>query len=242
MKTNLTTREIICTSRQQLFTLENKIHKGDFSLETIGDYLPGNILVIDLTKVATIYMNNCGCNILKHNVEELAELGPGYFNHFFVPDEINKIVASYYVMQKNQEKERILNFVHRVKALDETSYKWYFASAKLLYTPGQLVSDKIILSVNEVNSLGTVAKKINSVLEESDWMKKNFAKYCRLTPKEKEIISLLVLGNNNAAISDTLFITKLTINTHRRNIKQKLEIKTFSELYKFATAFGLSPS
>ena len=242
MTFNLTTREIISTSSQQLFTLESKIHKGEFSIETIGDYLPGNVLVIDLSKFATVYMNNSGCNILKYSVEELAELGPDYFNQFFVPDEINKIVANYFVIQKNQEKEKILNFVHRVKALDETSYKWYFASAKLLYTPGQLISDKMILIVNEVNTLGVIAKKISSLLEEGDWMKKNFTKFCRLTPREKEIINLLVLGNNNATISDTLLITKLTINTHRRNIMQKLEIKTFSELYKFAIAFGLIPS
>lgn len=242
MESNLTTREIICTSSQQLFTLESKIHKGDFSIETIGDYLPGNVLVTNLTKLATVYMNNSGCNILKHSVEDLAEQGPEYFQNFFVPDEINKVVSTYLGMQKNQEKAGIYNFVHRVKAQDESSYKWYFASAKLMYTPDQVESDNIILIVNEVNSLGTIAKKINSVLEESDWMKKNFTKFCRLTPKEKEIISLLVLGNNNAAISYILLISKLTVNTHRRNIKHKLEIKTFSELYKFAAAFGLSPS
>jgi len=241
MKSNLTTREIICTGSQQVFTLESKIRKGEFSIETIGDYLPGNVLVTDLTKLATVYMNKRGCNILKHSVEELAEQGPEYFQQFFVPEEINTIIPTYLEMQKNQKDAGIYNFVHRVKALDESSYKWYFASAKLLYTPNQEVSDKIILIVNEVNSLGNIARKINSVLEESDWMKKNFTKFCRLTPKEKEIIRLLAVGKNSNEISDILGASHLTINTHRRNIKAKLEIKTFSELYKFANAFGLSP-
>jgi DNA-binding CsgD family transcriptional regulator len=129
--------------------------------------------------------------------------------------------------------------VHRVKPLDESSYKWYFASAKLLYTPGQLISDKIVLIVNEVNSAGVIAKKINSVLEESDWMKKHFKKFCRLTKKEREIIKLLVSGRSSTEISDVLMITLFTVNTHRRNITGKLEIKSFAELYKFALTFGL---
>jgi DNA-binding CsgD family transcriptional regulator len=126
-----------------------------------------------------------------------------------------------------------------VKPLNEPFYKWYFASAKLLYEPDQAISNKMILIVNEVNTLGSIAQKINSVLEETDWMKKNFSKFCRLTPREREIVSLLVLGNNSSKISDTLCISKLTINTHRRNIKTKLEIKTFAELYKFALTYGL---
>ncbi len=232
--------EIKDTSSQQLFTLESKIRKNEFSIEAVGDYLPGNILVTDLNKLSTVYMNNSGCNILKHSVDELQELGPEYFQRFFVPEEMAVLVPTYLDMQREQDAWRIHNFTHRVKTMDDGSYKWYFASAKLLYTPGQTVADKILLIVNEVNSLGNIAKKLNSVLEESDWLKKNFKKLCRLSKREKEVVGLLAIGKNNAAISDMFGISKLTVDTHRRNIKSKLEIKTFAELYRFAVSFGLT--
>ncbi|WP_276504207.1 response regulator transcription factor [Terrimonas pollutisoli] len=239
MRPVLTNREINDISSQQVYTLERKIHKGEFSIESVGDYLPGNVLVTDLSKLATVYMNKSGCNILKHSVEELEAQGPEYFQNFFVPEEINYIVRTYLDMQQKQNPAGIFNFVHRVKAPAKPAYKWYFASAKLLYTPGEIVSDKVIVIVNEVNSLGTIAKKINSVLEESDWMKKNFKKFCSLTKREKDIIILLVNGKNSSEISDALFISKLTVNTHRRNIAAKLEVKNFAGLYKFAINFGL---
>lgn len=239
MNANLTNREINDIARQQVFTLERKIHHGEFSIQSVGDYLPGNVLVTDLSRLTTVYMNKSGCNILKHSVEELEEQGPEYFQHFFVPQEIDVIVGNYLRLQQKQDPASIYNFAHRVKTINQSSYKWYFASAKLMYTPGQAVSDKVILIVNEVNTLGQIAKKINSVLDESDWMKKHFKKFCSLTKREKEIITFIANGKNNAEISDILSLSRLTVNTHRRNIASKLEVKSFAELYKFARCFGL---
>lgn len=239
MRTNLTHTEISNISSQQVFTLEKKIHQGEFSIESVGDYLPGNVLVTDLSKLSTVYMNKSGCNILKHSVEELNELGPEYFQRFFIPQEMNVFVPTYLNMLQKQDASSIYNFAHRVKTMSDGSYKWYFASAKLLYKPGQPVSDQMLLIVNEVNNLGNIAKKINSMLEESDWMKANFKKLCRLSKREKEILGLVASGYSTDQISDTFCLSKLTVNTHRRNIGEKLEIKTFAGLYKFAVAFEL---
>ena len=239
MKSNISNREINDITSQQLFSLERKIFNKEFSIETVGDFLPGNVLVTNLNNFSTEYMNSSGCNILMHSAEELAQLGPEYFQRFFIADEMKEFTGRYIEMHQKQNSTAIYNFAHRVKPLNEPFYKWYFASAKLLYEPDQEVSNKMIVIVNEVNTLGSIANKINGVLEETDWMKKNFSKFCRLTPKEREIISLLVVGNNSAKISDILCVSQLTINTHRRNIKTKLEIKTFAELYKFAMTYGL---
>ena len=91
MKNYSTNREITEINSQQIFTLEKKIQQAEFTIESVGDYIPGNVLVTDLEKLTTVYMNRSGCNILGHSVEELQEQGPDYFTNFFVPDEINKI-------------------------------------------------------------------------------------------------------------------------------------------------------
>ena len=184
-------------------------------------------------------MNRSGCNILNHSAEELAELGTEYFQRFFVPEEMNVFVPIYLTMQQQQQPDCIYNFAHRVKNMQDSSYKWYFASAKLMYTPGCAIASKMLLIVNEVNSAGNIAKKINKVLDETEWMKKHFNQFCRLTKREKEIITLVVSGKSSNAIADALCISKLTVNTHRRNIAEKLQLKTFSGLYRFASAYGL---
>lgn len=55
-----------------------------------------------------------------------------------------------------------------------------------------------------------------------------------LSEREIEIIQCLAEGKNTKAIADTLFISEHTVKTHRRNIMQKLGVKTSAELIKLA--------
>jgi len=56
----------------------------------------------------------------------------------------------------------------------------------------------------------------------------------RISKQEKEIIKLIIEGLTSKEIADKLFITKTTVDTHRRNINKKLEISNSSSLIKFA--------
>ncbi len=56
----------------------------------------------------------------------------------------------------------------------------------------------------------------------------------RLSKQEREIIKLIIEGKTSRQIADELFISKTTVDTHRRNINRKLEISNSSSLIKFA--------
>ncbi len=55
-----------------------------------------------------------------------------------------------------------------------------------------------------------------------------------LSEREVEIIKCLSEGKNTKAISEALFISEHTVKTHRRNIMQKMHVKTSAELIKLA--------
>ncbi len=55
-----------------------------------------------------------------------------------------------------------------------------------------------------------------------------------LSDREIEIIKCLSDGMNTKAISEALFISEHTVKTHRRNIMQKLRVKTSAELIRLA--------
>jgi DNA-binding CsgD family transcriptional regulator len=55
-----------------------------------------------------------------------------------------------------------------------------------------------------------------------------------LSKQEKEIIKLIIEGKKSKQIGEVLFISKTTVDTHRRNIHKKLEISNSSSLIKFA--------
>lgn len=52
----------------------------------------------------------------------------------------------------------------------------------------------------------------------------------KLTKKEREILSLLAAGKNSFEIADRLFISKNTVDTHRKNMLKKTKCKTTVEL------------
>ncbi len=61
----------------------------------------------------------------------------------------------------------------------------------------------------------------------------NFLKQFNLTNREMEIILLIKEGHTNQQIADQLFLSVFTIETHRKNIMKKLELKKTAELIKF---------
>ena len=58
----------------------------------------------------------------------------------------------------------------------------------------------------------------------------NFANKLKLSSREIEILDLLKQGHSNKVISAKLFISELTVKTHRKNIMQKINVKNIVEL------------
>lgn len=58
----------------------------------------------------------------------------------------------------------------------------------------------------------------------------SFTKQLRLSKREKEIISLIALGKTSKEIASMLFLSELTIKTHRKNIGEKLGTKNVADL------------
>jgi len=65
------------------------------------------------------------------------------------------------------------------------------------------------------------------------------AEPCPLTPREREILILVAEGNTNAEIARKLFISEKTVQTHRSNILDKLNIHDRTELVRYAIRQGL---
>ncbi len=61
-----------------------------------------------------------------------------------------------------------------------------------------------------------------------------------LSSREKEILQLIAEGIPTKIIAEKLFLSSKTIETHRKNIMDKLEIHTIPELTKYAVRVGLT--
>lgn len=60
-----------------------------------------------------------------------------------------------------------------------------------------------------------------------------------LTKREKEILRMIADGKTSIQIGEEFFVSPFTVDTHRRNLMQKFEVKNVAALIKIASEHGL---
>ena len=63
--------------------------------------------------------------------------------------------------------------------------------------------------------------------------------YELLTPREREILQMLAEGKSNKQIATVLDLSLYTVETHRRNLQDKLNLHSFAELILYAVRKGI---
>jgi DNA-binding NarL/FixJ family response regulator len=87
----------------------------------------------------------------------------------------------------------------------------------------------IRLVINNQSAFPYLEPKKENIFDKED----TFLKQFNLTKRETEIILLLKNNLTNQQIADQLFLSIYTVETHRKNIMQKLGLKTPVALMKF---------
>ena len=60
-----------------------------------------------------------------------------------------------------------------------------------------------------------------------------------LTEREQEVLKLIAEEKSSEQIADELFISRRTVETHRKNMLKKTEVNTVIGLLKFGVRYGL---
>ena len=63
--------------------------------------------------------------------------------------------------------------------------------------------------------------------------------YASLTPREREIIALVVSGLLNKQIGSELGISEITVKAHRGRVMRKMHVTSLADLVRVATALDV---
>lgn len=96
--------------------------------------------------------------------------------------------------------------------------------------------DELLEAINKVlDGKIFLSKAANEkVLEQFSSVSTAIKSVPALTRREKEILALLEDGLNGPQIAEKLFLSVLTIETHRKNLMQKLNVNSTQQLLKMA--------
>lgn len=136
----------------------------------------------------------------------------------------------------------------RVIALSMHSEKRFIRAALKAGASGYLVKenafDELVSAIRAVkdskNYLCPVATKI-MMLDYLHHIKAegNFTDRDILTPRERETLQLLAEGRKTREIAGDLNVSVKTVETHRKNIMDKLDVRSIAELTRYAIREGI---
>jgi len=108
------------------------------------------------------------------------------------------------------------------------------------YVLKQTVADVLIAAIRSVAAGGTYLDPMvaGKLVEATVGRTARGAGSDEITPREREVLALVAYGHTNKEIAALLGITVKTIETHKANAMQKLEINSRAELVRFALAEG----
>jgi FixJ family two-component response regulator len=65
-------------------------------------------------------------------------------------------------------------------------------------------------------------------------------RYASLSPRERQVMALVVRGLVNRQIGSELFITEITVKVHRGNVMRKMQADSLADLVNMAATLGLT--
>lgn len=65
-------------------------------------------------------------------------------------------------------------------------------------------------------------------------------RFASLSPRQKEVLALVAAGRMNKVIAAELGITEITVKVHRRQVMERLDVRTLADLVRAAERLGVT--
>lgn len=226
-------------SNPSKMTVEEKI--GHFS--ACAELIPGVVIIHELIEefqeFDTIFMTSNGLNQLGVSLKELREMGSKYHDRFFNNEDMEGFLNRLHQLMQNKDPEETFTFFQQVKFKNRDEWVWHVASIRIFHQDEEGNPTHLITTAFPMDKMKHIPNKAERLLAENQFFKKNLQKFLSLGTRAKEVLRLVALGKSSGEIAEELNISVETVNTHRKNIKKKLNITTNYEFTEYAHAYDL---
>ncbi|WP_316830834.1 helix-turn-helix transcriptional regulator [Pedobacter aquatilis] len=202
--------------------------------------IPGVVILHETSNWTVVYMSDKGLKQLGLTLDEVCNLtNAQYYSRFFNEEDAKDYVPKIAAFMHGNHHEDSLSYYQQLKFPGKDNWHWHLSSTKIFLRDkaGQpLVSITISIPIDAMHHM---AAKADRLLKENDFLRKNYTNFSKLSKREKTILKEIALGKSSIEIAEELHISSTTVDTHRRNIRDKLGIKSSFEISQYARAFDL---
>jgi len=228
-----TLTEVLDTQYQNLVKYDEMFSRKAVSLENVGQSVP-YIFHLNDAEFNFLFINEKGCDWFGMSREMILRMGKEFPKKFYHPDTIKVEFPKIKLLCKSPDCQTVY-----------TNYQQIYCPCKKKYIPCLVFVKKAenlsgMLSITEPLGQGlSISKKIQRIISEELFKRNHVKNFEYLTLRESEILRLLAEGFNNPQISDQLYISRRTVEQHRKNINRKLNVRNYRDIMSYAYAFDL---
>lgn len=217
--------------------IANKIRE----IAATADLYPGVVILLNSRTQGVEYMSVRGLGLLQITLPELRALGAAYHTRFFNAEEAVHYVPRVWELLNRNDPELVVSFFQQVRTTQSPDWSWYFSTMRLLLRGTDGLPLLLICMACPVTPQEHLAIKVNlqRLLDESHFLRTHHGRFALLTTREREVLRRSVLGQSAPEIATELFISPKTAETHRRNLRRKLQAESAFELSQYARVFEL---
>ena len=220
-------------------TLEQRMEEKVQEIKNIENDIPGVIIIHDIRSWHVVYMSQRGRDFIDTSLEELQTMGPEYHSRFFNPEDSKAYAPQIFDFLNRNNSNEIISHLQQVRRSPDYDWAWFLSGVKIILWDNDNKPILTLATAIPLDAQHHIAAKAQRLLEENNFLRRNHDMFSKLTKQEKEVLKYLALGCSSTEIASKLFISEATANTHRRNVKSKLNAKNNYDLSMFARAFDL---
>lgn len=226
--------ELISAQKQNIYLLDKLISNARLTISEVEDLIPGIFHLNSVEDLSLQYVAKNGQDFFGRNMEDIREIGAAFFEKILSRETRNLVIPKFLEFAALEDPSKTCTEFQIVRRDDDDIFKPHISSLKILKSLNSIAVVTIPL-----DHLSTHTNKIERLLGEEVFFRKNFERFQSLTKREKEVLTLIGEGLTNKKIADHLFLSSHTIRTHRNRIFKKLEIKNFRDIIKYVQAYEL---
>jgi DNA-binding CsgD family transcriptional regulator len=208
-------------------------------IKRVADELPCALIIHKTEDFSIIYMNALGLDAIGINKDDLEQLNTAQYHIRFqhIEDGV-EIVPKIFRIFRAKASDQVSSF-HNIRNPGDHEWQLYAMNTKVFQRDANGDPTHVITIAVKIDPTHHITSKVSRLMAELSFLRTNNPLFLTLTRREIDVLRLMALGKSSTEISETLFISPATVETHRKKVRNKLKIKNNYETLLFAQAYDL---
>lgn len=209
-------------------------------IASVAEKLPGVVIIHDMRTWSVVWMSQRGLRELGITAEEVKAMSAEeYYGRYFNAEDAKDYVPRVFALIERNNDEETVTYFQQVKFSDDGNWHWHMSSTRIFMRDAEGKPLLIITMSFPIDPKHHLTTKAGRLLEENNFLRSNLKLFTKLSQREREVLRLLAMGKSSSDTATALFISVNTVESHRKNIKQKLNTSSYYELCQYARVFDL---